>query len=105
MKKENRNGRISIKSDREEKFVNMNTAILAAQMMQLNMMQRGYLTVSHFNPEIKSLEVTVHFSEKAFPTTFTGYHSTWHEVNSHQYWSEYEKKTVRVRCLTYHFEY
>lgn len=105
MKKENINGRISIKSDREEKFINMNAAILAAQMMQLNMTQQGYLTASYFNPECKSLEVTVHFSEKAFPTIFTGYKSTWHEVTSHEFWSEVGKKIERVRCLTYHFEY
>lgn len=105
MKKENRNGRISIKSDREEKFINMNAAIQAAQLMQGNMTLQGYLTTSFFSPENKILEVTVHFSDKAIPTQFTGYKSTWHEVNSHQYWSEPEKKTVRVRCLTYHFEY
>lgn len=105
MKKENRNGRITITSDRKEKYINMNTAILAAQMLQLNMLRRDYITTSYFNPEIKRLEVTVHFSDKAFPTTFKGFDSTWHEVSSSQYWSESINKTVRVRCLTHYFEY
>lgn len=105
MKKENRNGRISIKSDREEKFINMNAAIKAAQMMQLNMTQQGYLTTSYYNPEINRLEVTVHFSDKAFPTIFCNFKSTWHEVTSHEFWSEIDERTVRCRCLTYYFEY
>lgn len=105
MKKENKNGRITITSDRNEKFINMNTAILAAQMLQQNMTQQGYLTTSRFDPENEIIEVTVHFGGKAFPTLFTGYKSTYHEVKSSQYWSEVLKKTVTVRVLTFHFEY
>jgi hypothetical protein len=105
MKKENRDGRILITSDKAEKFISMNAALQAAQMMQLSMTLQGYLTASTFNIDNKKIEVTVHFSDKAFPTIFYGYKSTWHEVTSSKYWSEYEKKTVRVRCLTFHFEY
>jgi len=105
MKKENRDGRITITSDREKKFINMNTALLAAQMMQVNMTQQGYLTTSRFDPENEIIEVTVHFGGKAFPTLFTGYKSTYHEVKSSQYWSEVLKKTITVRVLTFHFEY
>ena len=105
MKKVKLNGFVSIKSDREEKFINMNAAIQAAQSMQLNMTLQGYLTTSYFNLESQTLEVTVHFSDKVFPTIYPGYKSTWHEVSSDTYWNEYAKKTSRVRTLRFHFEY
>ena len=105
MMKENSNGRITITSDKDVKFINVNNALMAAQMMQLNMTQQGYLTTSMFDLNNKKIEVTVHFSDKAFPTIFNGYKSTWHEVTSSQYWSEHRKKMQRVRCLTFYFEY
>lgn len=105
MKKENWHGYITITSEREKKFENADVALMAAQTLQLEMTQKGYLTTSTFNTENRKLEVTVHFSDKLFPSILKDYQATWCTITSQEYWNEYEKRMRRIRCLNYYFEY
>lgn len=103
-KTRNANG-ITIECESRGKYINASQAIMAAQMMQMNMALQGYLATSHFDIETGSIEVTVHFSNKPFPKTLDGYTYTKKTITSHEYYSPYEKASCRVRCIEYRFEY
>lgn len=103
-KTRNANG-ITIECESRGKFINASQAIMAAQMMQMNMALQGYLVTSHIDTENGSVEVTIHFSDKPYPKTLDGYTYTKKTIMSHEYYSPYEKAPSRVRCIEYRFEY
>lgn len=100
----NANG-ITIENESQSKFINASAAIMAAQMLQMNMVLQGYLVTSHMDTENGTIEVTVHFSDKPFPKILDGYKYTKKIITSHEYYSTYNKKSNRVRCVEYIFEY
>lgn len=105
MKKEIRNGEIRIMSDKFYKFNDQSSAIRFCLKTLSYYGSLGYLTTSRIDTETYSIEVTVHFEGKSFPSTPASMLYTFKEVTSHQYWNEYEGRQVRVRCVTYYFKY
>ena len=105
MKKSIENGVIYIESEKEQKYINAISAIAAAQCVQLNLALEGYLVTSTFNIENNRAEVTVHFDGKPFPKINQGTKPTKKTITSHQYWQEFTKSMVRVRCMDLTFEF
>lgn len=103
-KTRNANG-ITIECDSRGRYINASQAIMAAQMMQMNMALQGYLVTSHIDTETGTVEITVHFSDKPYPKTLDGYTYTKKRITSHEYYSDYEKAPSRTRCVEYRFEY
>ncbi len=105
MKKSIENGVIYIESEKEQKYINAISAIAAAQCVQLNLALEGYLVTSTFNIENNRAEVTVHFDGKPIPKINQGTKPTKKTITSHQYWQEFTKSMVRVRCMDLTFEF
>lgn len=105
MKKERRNGAIRITSDKFYSFTDQSSALIYCLNAQGYFATLGYLTTSTLNTETKKMEVTVHFEGKPFPSVPGNMLYTFKEITSHQYWSKYEGRQVRVRCVTYYFKY
>jgi hypothetical protein len=99
------NGICSIKNDRNVKFSNQGAAIMAAQHMQLAMAYQGNLTYCHIDPSNHYASVSVHFDiTSSVHEPATAQYST-RETMSHAYWSEYEKKMIRVRVREYRYRF
>lgn len=105
MKKEIRNGVIYIESEKEQKYYSAINAISAAYCVQLNLALEGYLVTSTYNIENNRAEVTVHFEGKPFPKINNVEKPTRKTITSHQYWQEFTKSMVRVRCMTLIYEF
>lgn len=105
MMKERRNGAIWITSDKFYQFLDQSSALTHCLKAQSYYATLGYLTTSTLNIENKKFEVTIHFEGKPFPSTPGSILYTFKEITSHQYWSDYEGRQVRVRCATYYFKY
>lgn len=105
MKKERTFGVNRITSDKFYSFTDESSAVRHCLKAQSYYATLGYLTTSSLSPETKRLEVTVHFEGKPFPSTPASMLYTYKEVTSHEYWSEYEGRQVRVRCVSYYFKY
>lgn len=105
MKKETRFETHHVTSDKQGKFVSFSAAIMAMQSVQLLSALSGYLTTSYICLEVRSIELTVHFTEKPYPTLPQGYKYTWRDTTSHVTWDESSHTQKRIRCVVYHFEY
>lgn len=105
MKKEIRNGVIYIESEKEQKYISASAAIMAAQYTELYFAMEGYLVSSTYNLENNKVEVTVHFESKPYPKIYNGAKPTKKTITSHQYWQEFTKSMVRVRCMDLTFEF
>lgn len=103
-KTRNANG-IRIECESRGKYINASQAIMAAQMMQMNMALQGYMVTSYIDTEAGRVQVTVHFSDKPYPKTLDGYTYTTKIITSHVWYNNYEKAPSRVRCVEYRFEY
>lgn len=105
MTKTRRNGIITITKDRNVKFVNQGAAIMAAQHLQLAMAYQGNLTDCQIDPKNHIVRVSVHFDlTSSVQEPITAQYSS-RETYSHEYWSEYEKKTWRVRVREYRYRF
>ena len=91
---------IELVSDRQEKFINDASAMLAANALSYVIASQGFLTCTRLDRENKSFEVCVHFDFQHIPVVPHGYSYTWRSITSSQ--SSY--RNSRVRCITYHFE-
>lgn len=105
MKKSKRNGVIYIESEKDQKYSNAISAISAAQWVELTLAFEGYLVSSTYNTENNRAEVTVHFNNKPYPKINKLPKPTKKTITSHQYWQEFTKSMVRVRCLDLTFEF
>ena len=105
MKKEIRNGVVVMTSNDNEKFINMEAAQIAFEMMQRIMVFQGFLTCSTISPERRKFELTVHFEDSNYPRVPLGYIYTKKEITSHEYWDKYRKTMQRVRCVEFSFKY
>lgn len=106
MKKENRNGRISLKSYYFGKFyVNYGVVLKEFQDIQYYYANLGYLTTSTINLRQHRIELCIYFDEFTLPRPYSYNLYSYRELTSHTYWCEYDNKSVRVRCCTYYFEY
>lgn len=105
MKKERSFGVNRVTSDKFYMFNDQSSALRHCLKAQNYYATLGYLTTSSLNTENKRIEVTVHFEGKPFPSAPASMLYTFKETTSHQYWSDYEGKQVRVRCVTYYFKY
>ena len=105
MKKSIKNGVIYIESEKEQKYISASAAIMAAQYTELYLAMEGYLVSSTYNVENEKVEVTVHFDGKPYPKIYKGAKPTKKTITSHQYWQEFSKSMVRVRCMTLTFKF
>lgn len=105
MKKERFLGENRVMSDKFYKFNDQSSAMRFCLKTQSYFATLGYLTTSTICTEYKTIEVIVHFEGKPYPSTPASMLYTYKEVTSHQYWSDYEGRQVRVRCVTYYFKY
>jgi hypothetical protein len=105
MKKYRENGTCYMEGDFAGPFVNVDAAIMAAQVMQLYFAKRNLSTSLRMFLEVGSIELTVHLEGATNPALPRGYHYSKKRVTSHEYFSEYEKAVVRVRCLEFYFTY
>lgn len=105
MKKENRNGMITITSEENEKFINETAAIMACQLVQMFYAQQKYLTTNTIDLETKKVELTVHYENLIVPTLPKGYQYTTKKLRSLQYWSNVSNNYERVRCIDYEFKF
>lgn len=105
MKKERSNGVIRIESELKYKFKEQNSAMRSCQQIQWYYASAGYMTTSYLSLDTKTIEVTVHFEGKPFPSTPASQLYSTKVITSHSYWNKNEGKQVRVRCVTYYFKY
>ncbi len=105
MKQKRDANRISITKDSGFRFSDKWQAMEAAQMMQMFIASQGYTVTSMFNLEFKTIDITVHVSEKPFPLIKNGYKYSTKEISSHVYYSEYRNVAERVRTITFTYEY
>ena len=105
MKKSIVNGVIYIESEKEQKYFTPTIAITAAHWFALKLALEGYLVTSTYNTENNRAEVTVHFDGKPFPKINNLPKPTKKTITSHQYWQEFTKSMVRVRCMDLTFEF
>lgn len=105
MKKENRNGRISLKSYNFGKFYTEFGALQEFQDIQFYYANLSYLTTSTINLRQHRIELCIYFDEFTLPRPHSNNLYSYRILTSHTYWSEYDNKSVRVRCCTYYFEY
>lgn len=92
-------------SDKLYDFKDQSSAIRFCLKTQSYFATLGYLTTSYMSTENKSIEATVHFEDKAFPTAPASMLYTYKEITSHCYWNQTEGRQVRVRCVTFYFRY
>ena len=100
MKRINNPFAIELVSDRQQKYINDASAILAANALAFLIASQGFLTCTRFDKDNKSFEVCVHFDFQHIPIVPHGYSYTWRSITSSQ--SSY--RNSRVRCITYYFE-
>lgn len=105
MKKEIRNGNIRVKTDYFAKFPTFDGAMYHFQEIQLYYANLGYLTTSTICKRINKIELCIHFDEFTLPRPHSASVYSYRELTSHTYWSEYDNKSVRVRCCTYYFDF
>ena len=105
MKKENLNGRISLKSDYLTKFSTFDCAMREFQAIQLYYSNLGYLTTSTINVNYHKVELCVHFETFKLSRSYSFYVFLFRVLTSHTYWNEYWQQNVRVRCCTFYFEF
>lgn len=99
------NGVIYLTSEKKEKYVNAAQALLAMQALQFVIVMSDYMTTSHIRMKSGTIELCVHLENLLLPPVLAGYGFTWKEITSHRFWDPYSKKTCRVRCVTYYFEF
>lgn len=75
------------------------------QEVQLYYANLGYLTTSTICKKNNKIELCIHFDKFTLPRPHSYSVYSYKELTSHTYWSEYDNKSVRVRCCTYYFEY
>lgn len=105
MKKEFKHGVNYITSDYFAKFPTEDGAIYQFQEMQQFYGNLGYLTTSTIHLKNHKIELCIHFDNFTLPRPHSASVYSYRELTSHTYWSEYDKKSVRVRCCTYFFEF
>ena len=91
--------------DIKEAFISKKAALMAFQMAQLYFIQAGFLTTSSVNIQSKRIELTIHFDLPDYPTIPQGYQYSRLELTSHLYYSEVDKKSEYVRCMTFYFNF
>lgn len=104
MRKENRYGRIAITTEGEGKFVNFESAVLAAHAFAWVAATKGYLTTTSCCKENNSAEVCIHLENNLQPLFPQGYKFSFKEITSHQYYSDVRKTWSFLRCVTYYFK-
>ena len=104
-RKSRSNGVCYITSEETEKFINLNAALMGAQIMLNLTFLQGYLTTCTLSPENKRIEVCVHLENKPFPQIPNAYIFTSYDITSHCYWSDFSNSLERVRCITFNFKY
>ena len=105
MKKENRNGRISLKTDYFAKFPTFEGAMHHFQEIQFYYANLGYLTTSTINLRQHRIELCIYFDEFTLPRPYSYNLYSYRELISRTYWCEYDNKSVRVRCCMCFFEF
>lgn len=105
MKKERRFGVNHLTSENHGKFISEAQAIMALQAIEFLFALQGYNIHSSIDTPNRSLKLTIHFSDKPFPTLLHGYKYTWRDITSHTYWDKINKQPSRIRCVDYYFEY
>lgn len=78
---------------------------MAFQMAQLYFIQSGYLVSSQVHLETKSIELTIHFDLPNYPIIPKGYNYSRREITTQRFYSDYDRKSFYVRCMTLYFNY
>ena len=105
MKKYRINGTCHLDGDNAGPFINVDAAIMAAQVMQLYFAKRNLSTSLRMYLAVGSIELTVHLEGPTCPAIPRGYQYSQKRITSQQYYSEYDKEVSRVRCLEFIFTY
>lgn len=105
MMKYRRNGTCYLEGDNTGAFVNDFAAMMAAQVMQLYFAKRNLSTSLRINLSVGSIELTVHLDGPTYPVIPQNYFYSKKRISSHEYFSDFDKEVVRVRCLELIFTY
>lgn len=105
MKKYRSNGTCYLVGDNEGAFVNVDAAMMAAQVMQLYFAKRNLISSLRMDLEVNSIELTVHLKGPTYPAIPRGYQYSQKRITSQPYYSNYDNKESRVRCIEFYFTY
>lgn len=99
------NGTCYVDNNNAGPFVNVDAAIMAAQVMQLYFAKRNLSNSLRMNLEVGSIELTVHLEGPTCPAIPRGYQYSRKRITSQEYYSEFDKKSCRIRCIEFYFTY
>lgn len=79
--------------------------MMAAQVMQVYFAKRNLSTSLRMNLAVESIELTVHLEGPTCPAIPNCYFYSKKRITSQPYYSNYDNKESRIRCIEFYFTY
>jgi len=98
-------GTLCVSSEKNGKFINFMTAVMACTAVQMFYASMGFSTHTDIYRESKRIEVRVHIDSYVMPALPGPYLFSHREITSFPYTSSWAKPGERVRVVTYYFEF
>lgn len=105
MKYINSCGTLCVSSEKDCKFYDFMTAVMALNAIQLFYAHLGFSVSSSIYKETKHVEVRISFESYVMPSLPAGYLYTRREITSHSYTGYGAKPCERCRVLSYCFDF